>query len=40
MSPALLRTYHLSRSCGSMRDDASPCTNTFLTRPRSMKSLT
>src|SRR5580658_1669542 len=31
--PAALRTYHLSKSCGSMRDAASPCTKTRLTRP-------
>ena len=38
--PVALRTYHLSRTCGSMREGASPCTKTFLTRPRSMNWLT
>ena len=40
MSPLALRTYQRSRSSGSMRNGASPCTNTFLVRPFSMKSLT
>src|SRR4029077_19244012 len=31
--PAAFRTYHLSKSCGSMREAASPCTKTRLTRP-------
>src|SRR5260370_27597386 len=38
--PAELRTYQSVRSCGNMRDGASPWMNTRLTRPRSIKSST
>ena len=40
ISPLPLRKYHLSKSSGSMRNGASACTYTFLTRLRSTKSLT
>ena len=40
ISPLSLRKYHRLKSSGFMRNGASACTYTFLTRLRSTKSLT